>query len=303
MSGHTSAEVLEQKLIVKIHDIKDIGHGKTVFKCIVGNEQTKDNYILSAKLNHLILDGQLRRNAIVEITDSSKSVAKNINDFLQLKKKLEADTIFTIILDLKVLQSGDEPYKKKGSQPSLLSFFKSTKSQSEPQPEPSKPFFPHPHKKPKKRPYKENESQSSLLPFFKSIKSQSPLQPSKPFITPPHKKLKKNPYVRIIDLDENYNKIEWKIQGRVTSKSCIRSWCNVNGEGKLFSFDIMDVSGQIRVTAFGDLVTKFHDVIEVWFPCVFWPFSFIKSKQYIISNYLYYYSTTRCTFFSKDKSK
>lgn len=56
---------------------------------------------------------------------------------------------------------------------------------------------------------------------------------------------------------------KWVIKARVTAKSPIRHWRNAKGEGKLFSMDLMDDSGQIRVTAFRDQVDKFYDMIEV----------------------------------------
>ncbi|XP_055630999.1 replication protein A 70 kDa DNA-binding subunit [Toxorhynchites rutilus septentrionalis] len=56
---------------------------------------------------------------------------------------------------------------------------------------------------------------------------------------------------------------KWVIKARVMSKSAIRSWSNAKGEGKLFSMDLMDESGEIRVTAFKEQCDKFYDVIEV----------------------------------------
>lgn len=56
---------------------------------------------------------------------------------------------------------------------------------------------------------------------------------------------------------------KWVIKARVTAKSPIRQWSNAKGEGKLFNFDLMDESGQIRATVFRDMVDKFFDVIEV----------------------------------------
>lgn len=55
----------------------------------------------------------------------------------------------------------------------------------------------------------------------------------------------------------------WVIRVRVTSKSPIRTWSNSRGEGKLFSMDLIDESGEIRCTAFRDLCDKFYDMIEV----------------------------------------
>lgn len=47
------------------------------------------------------------------------------------------------------------------------------------------------------------------------------------------------------------------------SKSGIRTWSNSKGEGKLFSCDLVDESGEIRLTGFRDSVDKFYDYIQV----------------------------------------
>ncbi|XP_030553841.1 replication protein A 70 kDa DNA-binding subunit [Drosophila novamexicana] len=56
---------------------------------------------------------------------------------------------------------------------------------------------------------------------------------------------------------------KWVIKARVTSKTAIRTWSNARGEGKLFSMDLMDESGEIRATAFKEQCDKFYDLIEV----------------------------------------
>ncbi|XP_024870102.1 replication protein A 70 kDa DNA-binding subunit-like, partial [Temnothorax curvispinosus] len=54
----------------------------------------------------------------------------------------------------------------------------------------------------------------------------------------------------------------WVIKVRVTNKSPIRTWSNSRGEGKLFSMDLIDESGEIRCTAFKDQCDKFYEMIE-----------------------------------------
>lgn len=54
----------------------------------------------------------------------------------------------------------------------------------------------------------------------------------------------------------------WVIKARVISKSNVRTWSNSRGEGKLFSMDLIDESGEIRCTAFRDQCDKFYDMIE-----------------------------------------
>lgn len=56
---------------------------------------------------------------------------------------------------------------------------------------------------------------------------------------------------------------KWTIRARVTNKSSVRTWSNSRGDGKLFSMEIVDESGEIRVTGFNQEVDKFHELIEV----------------------------------------
>lgn len=65
----------------------------------------------------------------------------------------------------------------------------------------------------------------------------------------------------IVGLSPYQNK--WVIKARVVSKSNIRTWSNSRGEGKLFSMDLVDETGEIRCTAFRDQVDKFYDMLEV----------------------------------------
>lgn len=65
----------------------------------------------------------------------------------------------------------------------------------------------------------------------------------------------------IISLTPYQNR--WIIRVRVMNKSPIRTWSNAKGEGKLFSMDLMDESGEIRATAFREMVDKYYDMIQV----------------------------------------
>ncbi|KAF6299555.1 replication protein A1 [Rhinolophus ferrumequinum] len=56
---------------------------------------------------------------------------------------------------------------------------------------------------------------------------------------------------------------KWTICARVTNKSQIRTWSNSRGEGKLFSIEVVDESGEIRATAFNEQVDKFFPLIDV----------------------------------------
>ncbi|KAL0793448.1 hypothetical protein Bca101_064825 [Brassica carinata] len=56
----------------------------------------------------------------------------------------------------------------------------------------------------------------------------------------------------------------WTIKARVTSKGELKHYNKNHGDGKLFSFDLLDADGgEIRVTCFNEVVDKFFDVIVV----------------------------------------
>lgn len=56
----------------------------------------------------------------------------------------------------------------------------------------------------------------------------------------------------------------WAIKARVTAKGELRRYNNARGDGKVFSFDLLDSEGgEIRVTCFNAVVDKFYDLVEV----------------------------------------
>jgi len=52
---------------------------------------------------------------------------------------------------------------------------------------------------------------------------------------------------------------KWTIKARITSTGDIRTWNKASGSGKLFSMDLMDESGEIRITAFKEQCDAFYD--------------------------------------------
>ncbi|KAJ8427709.1 hypothetical protein Cgig2_019014 [Carnegiea gigantea] len=56
----------------------------------------------------------------------------------------------------------------------------------------------------------------------------------------------------------------WAIKARVTAKGDLRRYNNAKGDGKVFSFDLLDSDGgEIRCTCFNAVVDRFYDVIQV----------------------------------------
>ncbi|KAL9009426.1 MAG: hypothetical protein Q9173_005542 [Seirophora scorigena] len=55
---------------------------------------------------------------------------------------------------------------------------------------------------------------------------------------------------------------KWAIKARCTNKSAIKTWHNKNGEGKLFSVNLLDESGEIRGTGFNDQCDALYDLFQ-----------------------------------------
>jgi hypothetical protein len=52
------------------------------------------------------------------------------------------------------------------------------------------------------------------------------------------------------------------VQGRITVKGSMRTYKNARGEGRLFSIDIMDSTGDIRGTFFNETADQFHALLK-----------------------------------------
>lgn len=55
----------------------------------------------------------------------------------------------------------------------------------------------------------------------------------------------------------------WVIKARVTAKSDIKTWNNQRGEGRLFSVDLLDQTGEIRAVGFNEAVDALYEVLQV----------------------------------------
>lgn len=55
---------------------------------------------------------------------------------------------------------------------------------------------------------------------------------------------------------------KWCIRARVTNKNPIKNYKNARGEGKLFSVDLADSTGEIRATGFNQECDRFYDTLK-----------------------------------------
>ncbi|XP_034177571.1 replication protein A 70 [Osmia lignaria lignaria] len=110
----------------------------------------------------------------------------------------------------------------------------------------------------------ESESDSKPVPSVQSKLASHPPQQNDSASSkhnPPQSSTNDIQTTPIIALSPYQNR--WVVRARVVSKSGIRTWSNSRGEGKLFSMDLVDESGEIRCTAFRDQCDKFYEMLEI----------------------------------------
>ncbi|KAI5926981.1 replication factor-A protein [Camillea tinctor] len=55
---------------------------------------------------------------------------------------------------------------------------------------------------------------------------------------------------------------KWTIKARVSQKSEIKTWHKASGEGKLFSVNLLDESGEIKATGFNEQCDQLYDILQ-----------------------------------------
>ncbi|KAL7622995.1 Replication factor A protein 1 [Parahypoxylon ruwenzoriense] len=55
---------------------------------------------------------------------------------------------------------------------------------------------------------------------------------------------------------------KWTIKARVSQKSEIKTWHKTSGEGKLFSVNLLDESGEIKATGFNEQCDQYYDLLQ-----------------------------------------
>lgn len=194
--------------------------------------------MLATQLNHLVKEKKIDKYTIIKVTKYQVSVLQQSRHIL-------------ICLEIEILKTGEEVGERIGDPISSNNFVKGS---SRPKPSFNGTSGP-----------KSNANSSSA---YDSPKPTGKMQfgkentPNTPGGTPMR-------VMPIVSLTPYQNK--WTIKARVTQKGNVREWKNARGEGKLFSFTVLDESGDIRATCFKEEVDKFYDMLET-------------GKAYYISN-------------------
>uniref|UniRef100_A0A1B6MN54 Replication protein A subunit n=1 Tax=Graphocephala atropunctata TaxID=36148 RepID=A0A1B6MN54_9HEMI len=187
--------------------------------------------MLATQLNHMVDDNQLAEYSIIRVNRHLTSMVNN------QQKKGEKRVL--ILLDITLLKHGSEVGIRIGNPQACDGADKASTNGGPAPVAPAQPQY---------RPSPSPQNNSGFGGNRASVPG-SPMGPLDSMRTHP-----------IVGLSPYQNK--WVIKARVTSKTPVRQWSNARGEGKLFSMDLMDDSGEIRATAFKEQCDKFYDMIE-----------------------------------------
>ncbi|XP_013884908.1 replication protein A 70 kDa DNA-binding subunit [Austrofundulus limnaeus] len=215
--------------LVNIRKIEG-GNGPARFRVMMSDgRHTLSSFMLSTQLNYMAEDNILVPNTVCNLK-------RHVTNILKDGRRV------VIILEIDVLKPAEEVAGRIGEPtPYIDSQNKGVQQAPAPVPESRPPL------------QQQNRNEVSRGYNKDLVKKAPPAMPDTPGGS--------SKVVPIVSLNPYQSK--WTVRARVTNKSNIRSWSNSRGEGKLFSMEIVDGSGEIRVTGFNKEVDKFYSLLEV----------------------------------------
>ncbi|KAF2753828.1 subunit of heterotrimeric replication factor [Pseudovirgaria hyperparasitica] len=223
--GTPSANPILQCVQIKAMENKS-GEGER-YRIVLSDISNFIQTMMATQSNHIVTDGGLKKGSIVRLTGYNPQIVKG-------KKIL-------IILDLEVLEEYGEVDKI--GEPVALD--------------------------PKPGEQVEAKAQPSAISgtnFYGNKPAQPPVQQQQQ----PQRSLPSHPSGPAAGGNTNLYPIEalspyahkWTIKARCTHKSDIKHWHKKTGEGKLFSVNLLDDSGEIKATGFNEQCDALYDVFQ-----------------------------------------
>ncbi|XP_030010009.1 replication protein A 70 kDa DNA-binding subunit-like isoform X2 [Sphaeramia orbicularis] len=217
------------------------GSGPPRFRLMMSDGlHSMTSMILATQLNNLTDDNLLTPNCVCML---KKTTSNNLADGRRV----------VIVIDMDIIKSAEEIGGRIGN-PTPINADSKTSSSQDPV---SSTAVSSSSPPPAAVPGPSHNKSSTLTPpkgCGRGFTGKSPMKASN---TSPVSTTKVIPVASL-----NPYQSKWTVRARVTNKSSIRTWSNSRGEGKLFSFEIVDESGEIKITAFNKEVDKFFSLVE-----------------------------------------
>ncbi|CAH1425278.1 unnamed protein product [Lactuca virosa] len=229
---------MNSKPLLQILDIKPINSSQERYRLILSDSVLTQQTMLATQLNDRVKNGAVRVGSVVQLIEYICSTIQN-------RKIIVVLNMETIIPECEIIGN-----PKMFTESDTISHNPPPNGISHHTPPPSN------HR------LNPTNTTNNIQTFRPTV--QPPYQP--PPIYKPHGAITKNEAPpRIIPITAlNPYQGRWAIKARVTAKGDLRRYNNAKGDGKVFSFDLLDSdSGEIRVTCFNSVVDRFYDTIEV----------------------------------------